>query len=60
LAFRLRHDVDRLPQNSLRTAQIETQLNLKATYFFRVVPESYDEEIIKEIHSLGHEIGYHY
>ena len=60
LAFRLRHDVDCLPQNSLRTAQIETQLNLKATYFFRVVPESYDEEIIKEIHSLGHEIGYHY
>jgi len=60
LVFRLRHDVDRLPQNSLRTAQIETQLNLKATYFFRVAPESYDEEIIKEIYSLGHEIGYHY
>ena len=60
LYFQLRHDVDSAPYNSLRTAQIESQLNLKATYYFRMVPESYNEEIIKEIHSLKHEIGYHY
>jgi len=60
LSFRLRHDVDLLPQNSLRTAKMEAQLGLSATYYFRMVPESYDETIIKEIHSLKHEVGYHY
>ena len=60
ITFRLRHDVDLLPQNSLRTARIESKLGLVATYYFRMVPESYDEGIIKEIAGLGHEIGYHY
>ena len=58
--FRLRHDVDLRPRNSLRTARIEAALGLKATYYFRCVPESYDEEVIREIASLGHKIGYHY
>ncbi len=56
----LRHDVDRLPQNSLRTALIENSLGIKGTYYFRIVPESFNEEIIKEISGLGHKIGYHY
>lgn len=56
----LRHDVDKLPQNSLRFAQIQHKLGIQGTYYFRCVPESYDENIIKEIASLGHEIGYHY
>ena len=29
-------------------------------YNFRVVPDSWNDEIVKEISSLGHEIGYHY
>lgn len=56
----LRHDVDLKPQNSLRTAQMEKELGWKATYYFRAVSESWDESIILEIASLGHEIGYHY
>ena len=60
IQFQLRHDVDLLPANSLRTAQIESSLELTATYYFRMVPESYDEAIIKQIASLGHTIGYHY
>ena len=56
----LRHDVDKKPQNSLRTAQLQNQLGVKGTYYFRAVPESFDEEIIKKIAALGHEIGYHY
>ena len=56
----LRHDVDLLPYNSLRFARIQNQLGIKGTYYFRAVPESWDEKIIKEIASLGHEIGYHY
>ena len=56
----LRHDVDLKPQNSLQTAQIEHELGWKATYYFRAVPESWDESVILEIASMGHEIGYHY
>lgn len=56
----LRHDVDKKPQNSLRTAQLQYQLGVKGTYYFRAVPESFDVEVIKKIAALGHEIGYHY
>lgn len=56
----LRHDVDLNPQNSLEIAKLEKELGAKATYYFRAVPESWDEEIIKAIHQMGHEIGYHY
>lgn len=56
----LRHDVDKKPQNSLKTARMEHELGWKATYYFRAVPESWDEDIIREISALGHEIGYHY
>jgi len=56
----LRHDVDKLPQNSLRFAKIQKKLGIKGTYYFRAVSESWDERIIKEIADLGHEIGYHY
>lgn len=56
----LRHDVDKLPENSLRFAQIQHELGIKGSYFFRMVPQSFHPEIIKEIAKLGHEIGYHY
>ncbi|NMC59427.1 MAG: hypothetical protein GYA51_08615, partial [Candidatus Methanofastidiosa archaeon] len=56
----LRHDVDLLPQNSFRFAMIQNKLGIQGTYYFRIVPESWDEDIIKEIGGLGHEIGYHY
>jgi hypothetical protein len=56
----LRHDADKLPQNSLKFARIQASEGIKGTYYFRAVPESWDEEIIKGIADLGHEIGYHY
>lgn len=56
----LRHDVDLRAKNSLATAQIEHELELQASYYFRVVPESNQPEVIREIAALGHEIGYHY
>ena len=56
----LRHDVDLLPQNSLTFAKIQAENNIKGTYYFRAVPESWDKCVIEEIASLGHEIGYHY
>lgn len=56
----LRHDVDLRAKNSLATAQIEHELELQASYYFRVVSESNQPEVIREIAALGHEIGYHY
>ena len=56
----LRHDVDLLPGNSLRTACLEAEKEMYGIYYFRAVPESWDEGIIREIAALGHEVGYHY
>ena len=56
----LRHDVDLLPYNSLATAKIEQELGCRAVYYFRAVPESWDEAVIRQIADLGHEVGYHY
>lgn len=56
----LRHDVDKAPGRSLEMARLEASKGWKSTYYFRAVPCSWDEGIIREIASLGHEIGYHY
>lgn len=56
----LRHDVDLLPENSLRTARLEASMGMMGVYYFRAVQESWDEKIIQEIAALGHEVGYHY
>jgi len=56
----LRHDVDLKPERSLAVAKIEAAKGWKAVYYFRAVPESWDEGIIRQIKALGHEIGYHY
>jgi len=56
----MRHDVDRRPENALRMAKLENKLGVKATYYFRTIPQTFKPEIIKEIADLGHEIGYHY
>lgn len=56
----LRHDVDLKASNSLATAQIEHELGISASYYFRVVPQSNQPDIIRAIAALGHEIGYHY
>jgi hypothetical protein len=56
----LRHDVDRLPENALKSAVIEKSLGIKGTYFFRIVSQSFNLEIMEKITKLDHEIGYHY
>ncbi len=59
-AIILRHDVDRIPENALKLAKLEHELGIGSTYYFRAVQESWDEDIIKQIAEMGHEIGYHY
>lgn len=56
----MRHDVDLKARHSLTFAQIEAELGIRATYYFRATPRSNHPEIIKLIVGLGHEIGYHY
>jgi hypothetical protein len=56
----LRHDVDARNQNSLLFAKIQHERKIKGSYYFRMVNGSYDEQIIREISGMGHEIGYHY
>lgn len=56
----LRHDVDDRKNFSLKFARIQHILGIRATYYFRIIPASFDEQVIKEIYHLGHEIGYHY
>ena len=55
----LRHDIDRKPMNALKMAELENGLKVQSTYYFRF-PYTFKPEIIREIHDLGHEVGYHY
>jgi hypothetical protein len=56
----LRHDVDKMPRNSELFAYLEHKTGIRASYYFRTVPQSFQRQIIRRIASLGHEIGYHY
>lgn len=56
----LRHDVDNKPLNALKLSTLEAEQGLSATYYFRTSKRILQPDLIKEIASLGHEIGYHY
>jgi len=56
----IRHDVDRKPRLALKMAELEYDLEIKSTYYFRIKSVSFNPKIIKKIEKLGHEIGYHY
>lgn len=56
----LRHDVDAKPHNALDFARFQSEIGVRGTYYFRIVKQSFDGDIIKQIVDLGHEIGYHY
>ncbi len=56
----LRHDVDRKPWKALQMARLEQKLGIKTSYYFRFNNKVFRPHLIKEIASMGHEIGYHY
>ena len=57
----LRHDIDVPPLKCpLKMAELEYDLGIKSTYYFRFVKTIFNPGIIRRIHDLGHEIGYHY
>jgi hypothetical protein len=55
----LRHDVDRLAFMSIPMAEVEADYGLTASYYFRM-PSTFKPNIIEELVSLGHEVGFHY
>lgn len=59
-AVMLRHDVDDRKLHSLAFARIQHAKGARGTYYFRMLPCSFDEEVVREVHALGHEVGYHY
>ena len=56
----LRHDVDQLTNLAYKMALIEYDFDIKGTYYFRAKKNRFDENIIRQIDELGHEVGYHY
>lgn len=54
----LRHDVDRKADNAARTARIEADRGVPATYYVRT--STFDSSFVRTLESLGHEVGYHY
>lgn len=59
-AVALRHDVDKRPNYALNMARLENHLGICGSYYFRVVQASWDQDIMRQIAEMGHEIGYHY
>ncbi|RJP36930.1 MAG: hypothetical protein C4548_15055 [Desulfobacteraceae bacterium] len=56
----IRHDVDRRPHKALEMAQLEYDMRICSTYYFRAKRHVFKPQIIRQIADLGHEIGYHY
>ena len=61
-----RHDVDISPNRALRLAEVESELGLRATYFFLLHSEFYNclesstRDVVRRIVSYGHDVGLHF
>jgi len=56
----LRHDVEEKYANALKLAELQHDVGIKGSYYFRILQKSGNEKVIQQIVALGHEIGYHY
>jgi hypothetical protein len=56
----LRHDIDAMPLKALAMAKVEYNSGLRSSYFFKIRPEIFIPEIVQQISSLNHVVGYHY
>lgn len=55
----VRHDVDRRAHAALPCAAVCAELGVQATFYFRY-PKTFDADVVRQVASLGHEVGYHY
>ena len=53
----MRHDVDRSVERARKLAEVENEMGVRASYYFR---EKFIGDDVVCIASLGHEVGYHY
>tara|TARA_Y100001970_G_C14081196_1_gene774803 strand:+ start:267 stop:1022 length:756 start_codon:yes stop_codon:yes gene_type:complete len=62
----IRHDIDLSLQQSLEIAKLEKEFGVKTTYFIHLQNEFYNvlednsQQIVRNIISLGHDIGVHF
>lgn len=56
--FFLRHDIDSDLALTRRMFELEQELGIKSTYYFRRC--TLDPALMREIHAFGSEVGYHY
>lgn len=56
----MRHDVDKLVERARQLAEVENDMRVRASYYFREKFIDDDSDEIRYIESLGHEVGYHY
>ena len=56
----IRHDVDLDAQQQLPFSKLEKNFNIFTSYYFRVIKNIYDNDVMRIIKNQGHEIGYHY
>ena len=56
----MRHDVDRQVDRARRLAEVENEMGVRASYYFREKFISDNSADIQHIESLRHEVGYHY
>ncbi len=62
----IRHDIDASPVKALEMARVESENQVRATYFVLLTSKFYNlldqenEQAIREISKLGHEVGLHF
>jgi hypothetical protein len=56
----LRHDIDAKPTQALAMARIEHAVHARSTYFFKIRKNIFNADLIRQITSNNHDIGYHY
>ena len=55
-----RHDVDRKPERAVEMAHIEAVRDISSTYYVRDIEKTFRPDLLHELETLGHEVGYHY
>lgn len=56
----IRHDIDKRPKNALYISEIEVDMDVSSTFYFKNIKKASEVDIIEKIIQNGHSIGYHY
>jgi hypothetical protein len=56
----LRHDVEWSALRAARVAEIEEELGVASTFYFRADTKAFDLDIMTSLQTRGFEVGYHY